>query len=123
MTSEAGGEEPDDDNLFADYNQNNKPKANRNDDLFGIDDEPKGNRFEDLGIFQDNPSRPKRKINRLCDVIKNFIADSNLRAQQEKAGITHFVYLFNSLFSRRWTGLSSAERRNRLRKGNWKTTV
>jgi len=63
MSAEAGGEEPDDDNLFADYNQNNKSRPNRNDDLFGIDDEPKGNRFEDLGIFQDNPSRPKRKTN------------------------------------------------------------
>lgn len=71
MTSEAGGEDPNDDNLFADYSQNNKSRPNRNDDLFGIDDEPKGNRFEDLGIFQENPSRPK--------------PSGNVREMQEKA--------------------------------------
>lgn len=71
MTAEAENDD-NDDNLFAETNPRTKPRSNRNEDLFGIDDEPRGNRFEDLGIFgENNQSRSK--------------LSSNNREQQEKA--------------------------------------
>jgi len=73
MTAEAErrprGHDDDDDNLFADPQPINRGH-NRNEELFGIDDE--GNRIEDLGIFQqDNGS--------------NYQDDRIAREMQEKA--------------------------------------